>query len=137
MLVAITEVNMWEREKWTYILDVEKQGAQVLNWLNIFVKFAGKQFEIDSSAAKGNTEVFASSNYWVKFYDRYEKNERGNVVLVQGKERLIMNGKPNYKSAGLMLNKSISAARMKSAMIKMRDKGENNLYKNFESLFLK
>ena len=70
MLVAITEVNMWEREKWTYILDLDKQGAQVMNWLNIFVKFAAKQFEKDASAAKGQTEVFAASNYWVKFYDK-------------------------------------------------------------------
>lgn len=132
--MAVTEINMWEREKWTYILDVEKQGAKILNLLNIFIRCADKQFEKDKEGAAG--ALFAASKYSLKFYDTHE-TESGYLVLVAGKDRLIMNGKPNYKSGGMFLEKKISLSRMHSAMVKMRDKGENKLYKDFESLFLK
>ena len=131
----ITEVNCWEREKWNYILDLEKQSGEALNWLFIFERLAREQFEKDKKNA--TSEVFASSNYWIKFYDRYEVGNDGYLKLINGDSTLIMNGDTNYKSAGLMLDKVIIPRKMKGAMQEMRDKKTNRLYKNFEYVLTK
>lgn len=136
MLIKVTETNMWEREKWTYVLDVEKLGGSILNHLMIFVRCANAQFDKESSDAKGNSEVFASSRYHLEFYDSLIQEQGKDPILVNKTCKLHLNSRGNYKEGGIYLDKKISSARLKSAMIQMRDKKENKLYKNFESLFL-
>lgn len=146
MLIKITETNMWEREKWSYILDLSKQDSSSINYLMIFIRVANEQFEIDKENAKKNgLNYYASSRYSFTFFDSYIIEEsiilkNPYVVLLDKthKKQFVLNNNDNgYKIGGLMLDKIISNAKMKSAMIAMRDKKQNKLYKSFEDVFLK
>lgn len=125
---------MWEHEKWTYVLDAEKVGAGTLNMLMIFVRLANAEFDKMQKAAGNN--LFAASRYFMEFYDSMENDGKYNI-LVNKEHRLCLNGGGGYKSGGVYLERRISPRRAKSAMVAMRDRSENVLYKDFESLFLK
>lgn len=135
LLLKITEVNAWERERWTYVLDANLQGGYVLNNLMIFVRLANEDFKKQYDAAPSN-KMFAGSKYFFEFYDSIEFG-KSSPVLVNEKTKLYLNGKGNYKEGGIYLDKKISPARIRSAMVAMRDQKKNKIYKQFESLFLK
>lgn len=143
MFLVVIERNMWENESWSYVLDVSKQDASSLNFLMIFVRLANIQFDVDKENARknGHPRCFASSRYSFEFFDSYESQEYADytrVVLKHKNCNLSTGSKPNgYKTGGLMLDKVISNAKIKSVMIGMRDKKENRMYKGFESIFLK
>lgn len=134
MLIAITEINAWERERWTYVLDLDKQDGEVINNLMIFIRVANKYFE---EASKNSQQgLFAASKYAFKFYNSLDMS-KSHPSLNNKNSSLIIASEPGYKSHSFDLDLVISAKRMKSAMIRMRDKSTNDLYKNFDSLFLK
>ena len=144
MILAITEQNAWENESWTYVLDVEKQDASSLNFMMIFVRLANIQFEVDRENAKknGHPRNFASSRYSFNFYDSYSTEDypdrRTRILLTHKNVNMVASTKPDgYNVGGIMLDRVISNAKVKSAMIGMRDKKENRIYKDFESIFLK
>lgn len=134
MLIAITEFNAWENERWTYVLDMEKQDGEVLNNLMIFIRVANKHFE----EVKENTSerLFAASRYNFRFFASLDTSNK-RPVLRNKKHTLVLNGSASYNSDSYDLNNVISPLRMKSAMLRMRDKQINDVYKNFNSLFLK
>lgn len=151
MIIAITESNAWERERWTYVLDISKQDSEALNHLIIFIKCANEYF--DKVKAQDEKQpppvayhpifnpypirVFAASKYWFKFYGSLDMTGKTpRLRSTTPGATLVMNGSRGYNSNSYDLTKVISPRRMKSAMQKMRDKGENIIYKNFESLFL-
>jgi hypothetical protein len=106
MLLVITEFNAWERERWSYILDANKQGAYVLNQLSLFCEMARRDFqEVEANAPYTNPDffgrrckLFAASRYWLRYYDEYELNKHGQPVMKQhGGSSLVMNGSGGYK----------------------------------------
>lgn len=152
MLIKVTEANHWEHERWSYILDADLQGAQVINDLLSFIRLCNEETAKIKKAVHDDPnhpwvtdmfqrpmyKLFAASTYSMRFYDRLEEHpERGYPVLISNKSKLHMNGGTSYKTAGAMLNKRISPARIYSALIAIRDHKENKLYKSFEDLFLK
>jgi len=140
MLLKITERNAWEREAWSHIISIDKQDSQALNHLMIFTRLANQQFELAKEAASkaGHGSMFAASRYSVDFYDGVEESERSfRLKNKKGPDMIVSKGNSNYKSNEMFLNRQISSAKMKSAMVTMRDKKENVLYKGFESVFLK
>lgn len=151
MILAITESNAWEREKWIYVLDINKQDSEALNHLVIFIRLANEYFDKQKVASDKNpppvpyhpifnrhpVRVFAASKYWFKFYKEVDLSKTNpRLVGTNSGSSLIVNSDPGYNSHSFDTSMIISPRRMKSAMIKMRDKGENVLYKNFDSLFL-
>jgi hypothetical protein len=134
MLIAITEFNAWENERWTYVLDMEKQDGEVLNNLMIFIRVANQHFE--DVKEKSTERLFAASRYNFKFYNKLDVSDK-YPVLRNKKGALVMNSSSGYNSNSYDLSLIISPLRMRSTMIRMRDKQENDLYKNFDSLFLK
>jgi len=147
MLIAITEHNSWENERWTYVLDLNKQDGQTINNLMIFVRLANEHWEIANDDApvpdrssiftRHTPKLFAASKYWIKFYDAVEEDEKGAVVLRNYKgDGLRLGRGGGYKSNKVDLNAVISPKKMLSAMISMRDRDKNSLYKNFDSVFL-
>ena len=135
MLLAITESNAWERERWTYVIDIELQDSEALNHLMIFIKFANDHFEqLKESAGE---RLFAASKYWVKFYSRLDTTRGYTCLVASSGSTLIMNGDKGYKGDCFDLRKMISPRRMKAAMQRMRDKGGNDLYKNMDHIFLR
>lgn len=134
MLIAITEFNAWENERWTYVLDMEKQDGEVLNNLMIFIRVANLHFE---EIRKSTTNrLFAASRYNFRFYKELDVSEK-YPVLRNKNGALVMTRTAGYNSNSYDLNLVMSSSRMKSAMLRMRDKNENDLYKNFDSVFLK
>lgn len=140
MYIVITESNAWEREKWNYAIDISKQNAEVLNYLVIFVNFANKYFEKAKEDAPvapfGGGKIFAASKYWFKFYDEIDLTGDYPVGKFKTGGSMGFNGKPGYNNNSFDLELVISPKKMYSAMITMRDKNENILYKNFDSVFL-
>jgi len=140
MLIAITERNMWENESWTYVVDGDKQDAASINFLITFSVLANKKFEEDKQQANrnGHPRCFASSCYNIRFFDSFEDRGGGRISLKnKGMNLIIGNGDSSYTSFGLRLDRVISNAKIKSAMVHLRDKNNNKLYKEFESVFLK
>jgi len=134
MLISITEFNAWENERWTYVLDMEKQDGEVLNNLMIFIRIANQHFEEVKGASA--YRIFAASRYNFKFYKSLDLTKK--LPCLQNKNSaLIMASDPGYNSHSFDLSVVVSAKRVKSAMLAMRGKNENILYKNFDSLFLK
>lgn len=134
MLIAITEFNAWENERWTYVLDMGKQDGEVLNNLMIFIRVANQHFE--GVKEKASERLFAASRYNFRFYNELDTSKK-YPVLRNKNGALVMSSTSGYNSNSFDLNLVISPSRMKSAMLRMRDKQENDLYKNFDSLFLK
>lgn len=134
MLIAITEYNAWEHEKWTYVLDMDKQDGEVLNTLMIFIRVANKYFE--EAKSKSEQGLFAASKYSYKFYTRIDLTSK-HPCLENKNRSLIIASEPRYNSHSFDLSAVISSKKMISAMKRMRDKQMNDLYKNFTSLFLK
>lgn len=136
MLIAITEHNAWENEKWMYVLDLDKQDGEVINCLMIFIRMANEEF--DKIKNSTTHRLFAASRYTFKFYNELDlsKNQAHlrNKTLGAG---LVLNGNSAYQSNSFDLNLIISSKRMKSAMLSMRDKKDNIIYKSFQSLFMK
>lgn len=120
MILRITEVNSWEQERWSYYIDTEKQSCGAMNALMVFIRVANRGYEEVKEAA-GN-HIFAASRYDFAF---------------TSKNKIPTRFSGSYKSGGDYTDAVISPARMKSAMVTMRDKRENKLYKGFESIFLK
>lgn len=152
MLLAITESNSWERERWTYIFDTSLQDAAVINELALFCEMANKESNkikdkvmtdpdhpwVTDMFGRQLYKLFATSFYRMRFYDSYEVNEEhGYPILIEGTRKTHMNSQTNYKDAGLMLDRRISPSRLHSAIVTMRGKQQNKLYKNFESVLLK
>lgn len=140
MLIKITERNMWERESWSHVLDVNRQSGQALNHLLIFVRLANARFEEAKESAKraGHGSMFAASRYDVQFYETHETDERSLRLKNEGGSTLVISkSNSNYKNNALDLKGKISPAKIKSAMIAIRDKKENRLYKSFEDVLLK
>lgn len=148
MILKITEANAWENERWSYAIDVSKQDAETINWLMIFVRCANSVYDkAKESAITQNfggpfsrpIKIFAASKYWFDFWDGIaDEFEDGELSLYRmvGKKRThttIRGG--YYKSGGNFTDKKLSFAKVKSAAVTMRDKGENKLYKDFESAF--
>lgn len=153
MLLVITERNAWEQEAWSYVLDITKQEAAAVDYLMKFVKLANEEHSKASKDAYAEQAkqmrsmgglalfmrgpaVFASSGYSINFYDKYEQRVSGNICVMRTGSSMHI-GASSYKNAGLMLDAKISVAKMKSALTTIREKKENKLYKNFESVFLK
>lgn len=134
MLIAISEINSWEREKWTYVLDIDKQDGEVLNNLMIFIRVANKHF--DEVKETSPNKFFTASRYSYKFYNSIDLTHK-HPRLINKNSSLIIASDPGYNSHSFDLDLVISRQRMKSAMIRMRDKQINDLYKNFDGLFLK
>lgn len=134
MILKITECNYWEREKWHYLIDIEKQEAYAINELFIFLRLAMKEFEKIKSE-NPNMDCLAISNYQYTFYDNSEITDN-KTILIRKNSKLHMNMHSDYKSSNFNLDKIISTKRIHSAMISIRDKKENKLYKNFEYIFL-
>lgn len=134
MLIAISEYNAWENEKWTYVLDMDKQDGEVLNHLMIFIRVANKHF--DEIKATASSRLFAASYYHYKFYNSIDLTNK-HPRLQNKNSSLIIASDPGYNSHSFDLDLVIAPSRMKSAMVRMRDKQTNDLYKNFNSLFLK
>jgi len=134
MLIAITEFNAWENERWTYVLDMEKQDGETLNNLMIFIRVANLHFE-DVKGATAH-RLFAASRYNFRFYNELDTSKK-HPVLRNKNGALVMTRTDGYNSNSYDLNLVMSSSRMKSAMLRMRDKNENDLYKNFDSVFLK
>jgi hypothetical protein len=132
MLIAITEFCAWENERWTYVLDIKKQDGEVLNNLMIFIRVANQYYE--EVKEKSTHRLFAASRYNFRFFNELDTS-KGYPVLRNNKIALVMTGDPGYKSNSFDLSLVISPSRMKSAMLRMRDKQENDLYKNFDSLY--
>lgn len=149
MLIAITEHNAWENERWTYILDLSKQKSSAINSLMIFVRLANEYYQkaredcptnplSGSIFFKHSPKIFAASHYRIKFYDSMiaTSGTRTRLKIDVGEESIITHNHNGYKQAGAMLDAVMSPKKSKSALIAMRDKRENKLYKNFESIFL-
>lgn len=150
MIITVREYNAWENERWTYVFNLEKQSASALNYLMAFVRLANKEFDQIKQYAKNkpvpnyhpifnrhSQTPFAASSYMVCFYDTVE-HKKGGIRLVSEDSAMNLSDNSGYKpSANLMLDRKISIARMKSALIAMRERKHNKLYKNFESVFLK
>lgn len=155
MLVAITEANAWEHERWTYVLDADKQGAEILNLLTVFCRLATKEADKMKEAVTADInhpwvrdmlgrplyKLYAASHYTIRFYDSVEvdaSRDPYRPVLIEGKRKMHFSfGDGGYKNGGLLLNTQISPHRLASAMVGIRDRKENKIYKDFESLFLK
>ena len=142
-LLRITEINTWERERWSYVLTLEKRSSEALNSLMTFIASANKYFDDSYENAPEcrdfmgrGYKVAACSRYTINFYDSIELGGK-YPALVSGKSKLHLNGGGNYKSGGIYLDEIISPKRIKLAKNKMVEKQDNVIYKNFESLFLK
>lgn len=138
MLIAITETNAWEMEKWTYVFDTNNLGASVINNLIVFARMANEEFDKQLALVPKN-QPFAMSRYWVRFYDRLDKGNDGYTRLINQKSTLILNASDyqDYKTGGIFLDRKLSIKRLISACISIRDRQENKIYKNFESLLIK
>jgi len=138
MLLKITERNMWEHEAWSHIVDIDKQEGQVMNHLMIFVRLANACCDKakEDAVKAGHGQYFAASRYSVDFFDSHEVTDR-SFRLKNRSITHVVTRDSGYKSSELLLDRKISPAKMKSAMKYMRDKKQNVLYKNFESVFLK
>ena len=145
MLIRITEINAWEQEKWSYVFDMNKQNASALNHLMVFIRLANAEFDIikeNTATPKSSIpfyrpiKLFAATKYTFEFYDSVEVDEKGYIILTNNSGRLHIGNNNGYKSSGVYLDTIISPRKALSAKLKMRDKKENILYKNFEHLFL-
>lgn len=130
---------MWEREAWSHIVDLDKQDGQALNHLLIFIRLANVQFdEVKQAATKaGHGNMFAASKYDVQFFESCETTDRSIRLKNKSGNTLVVSKASGYKNSELNLDRKISPAKMKSAMIAARDKKQNTLYKSFDSVFLK
>lgn len=136
MLLVITEHNSWENESWKYLLDLDKQDGEALNDLMIFIRLANEYHE---EVKKSVTHrLFAASKYSFKFYNKIDTSGK-YPRLINNKigGGLIVTSNPGYHSHSFNLDNKLSSKRMRSAMLAIRDKKDNILYKNFDSLFLK
>ena len=150
MLLRITEYCAWENEKWSYIIDLDKQKGAAINYLMIFIRCANQHFDEAKVSAerqggglpyhfmynRNPRTPFAASKYSFDFYDGIVE-EKKRTILVNSDHRLVMSNRSGYYNlTNIMTNRKISPAKMKSAMIAMRDKGQNKLYKTFDTIFL-
>lgn len=136
MLIAITEFNTWENERWMYILDMDKQDGGTLNDLMIFIRLANAEF--DKIKESASSRLFAASRYTFKFYNKLDLSKRyPRLINNNAGAGLIICSDPGYNSHSFDINTVLSSKKTRSAMLRMRDKRENDLYKNFNSLFLK
>src|ERR1044072_6329293 len=95
MLIAITEFNAWENERWTYVLDMKKQDGEALNNLMIFIRVANKHFEeIKESTSE---RLFAASRYKFRFLNGLDISKK-HPVLRNKNTSLLMNGDGAYRS---------------------------------------
>jgi hypothetical protein len=137
MLIVITEYCAWENERWKYILDLDKQDGGALNDLMIFIRLANIEFEKVKEMAHKHG-IFAASRYTFKFYEQIDLTGKYPRLLNKKEGAgLIIASDPGYHSHSLNIDNILSSKRVKSAMVSMRDKRNNILYKNFDSLFLK
>lgn len=152
MIIAITEHNAWENERWTYILDMSKQKAEAINYLMIFIRLANEYYQEVRENCPPNPlsghifmrhcpKIFAASHYRIEFYDSVIASAGTRTRLSLGTGEVSLPTSCNgYKSAGLMLYEVISPKKAKSALVAIREKNikkkRNLLYKNFESIFL-
>lgn len=144
MILAITEINAWEHERWTYILDLLAQDADTVNKLYMFAKAADTLFKEASASRKRASDLFAASKYWIRLYDSVEPHERnGGFVRLcnkKGRTSLQVNVDPQnggYKGNYLLLDTVLSPLKVKQAWTAIVKKKENLCYKNVEFLFLK
>lgn len=150
MLLKVTEYCAWENEKWSYIIDLNNQQAASINFLMIFIRVANKYFELAKKDAQAQPlalsyhpifnrhprNPFAASSYSYEFYDSMEEKS-GRITLISSDGVMSMSSGSGYNQfTNLMTDRKISVAKMKSAMIAMRDKNENKLYKSFDRIFL-
>jgi hypothetical protein len=130
MIFVITEHNRWENEKWHYAFDPFKQDCGAINLLISFINIANKKFEEVSSEMKGY-RCFAASRYSINFYESIEIQE-DCVRLVNNKSSLYCRLSGDYTASDWSLNLKLSPRKIKAARDKIRDKGENVLYKSFK-----
>ena len=150
MLLRITEYCAWENEKWSYIIDLDKQNGAAINYLMIFIRCANSHFDEVKlqSEQKGGPLTrhflfnrnprtpFAASKYSFDFYDSIDQRS-SRATLINIDHSLVLSNKSGYNnSTNIMTDRKISPAKMKSAMVAMRDKGQNKLYKTFDTIFL-
>jgi hypothetical protein len=136
MLLKITERNSWEQASWSHIIDVSKQDAQAVNDLLRFIRLANSKYDEIKKEMAGS-RYFAASYYQAEFYDSHDEDEH-RIMLRKRKTRSIMvvHKSAAYKDNELSLDHKISTRKIKSAVLAMK-RGDNVLYKNFESVFLK
>jgi hypothetical protein len=137
MILQITEYCKWENERWGYLITLEKQPTIALTHLFIFMRLANDLYKhIEDNAT---TDLFAASNYHVAFFDKAEKEEEDNrIVLINSSHRIACRlEEGGYQSrTNVLLDKIISPAKVKSFMLAIRDKQENHIYKNFYGIFV-
>lgn len=151
MILKITEYCAWENERWSYLIDLNKQEGAVLNLLMIFIRLANAYYETANDEAQRQPMAlayhpifnphprnpFAASKYNFEFYDSLEETKRG-IKVVNSNGSLWLSDHVGYHSAtNLMLDRKISIAKIKSAVISIRKRKTNSLYKSFDSIFLK
>lgn len=136
MLLVITEYCSWENERWKYLLDLEKQDGEALNDLMIFIRLANDKF--DKVKKEATHVIFAVSRYSFKFYNKIDASGKYPRLINNKKGAgLIICSEPGYNSHSFDLNNRLSSKRTRSAMLAIRDKGQNILYKDFDSILLK
>lgn len=150
MLLKITEYCAWENEKWSYVIDMDKQDACAINYLMIFIRVANAHFEIAKEESQSQPPAlpyhalfnrnprnpFAASRYNYQFYDSMEEKS-GRVILIKSDSTMSLSDGAGYNNfTNIMTDRKISSFKMKSAMLSMRDKNENKLYKVFDNVFL-
>jgi hypothetical protein len=148
MILKITEYCAWENERWSYIIDLSKQEAAAINSLMIFIRCANAEFEKAKEEADKQPPAipyhflfnshprnpFAASRYSFDFFD--SADEKKMQLRCVGRTVSLSDNVGYQAATNFMLDRKISLARMKSAMIAMRDKKQNKLYKVFDSIFL-
>jgi hypothetical protein len=148
MILKVTERCAWENESWSYFIDLSGQSAEAINFLMIFIRCANAHFEKVKEATDKQPPAlkphflfnrhprnpFAASRYTFEFYDAADEKE---FELKRGRTRIHISERSGYHNFNnFRIDRKISIARMKSAMISMRDKKENKLYKSFDRIFL-
>jgi len=151
MLIKVSEFCAWENERWSYVFDLEKQEAEAINYLMIFIRLANQHFEKVKEEAESKPPpipyhilfnprplyVFAASKYSLEFYDSIEQKENSVRLIKSGGGLSMRNGSGYNDFTNIMIDRKISIARMKSAMVSIRGKKkENKLYKRFDNIFL-
>lgn len=102
----------------------------------IFIRLANERFE--KVKAEATHTIFAASKYTFKFYNRIDTAGKYPRLINNKKGAgLVICSDPGYHSHSFNLDNKLSPKRTRSAMLAVRDKDKNILYKDFDSIFLK
>lgn len=120
-----------------FFFNLEDQDASTINNLMNFIRLANEDFEKAKNNAKSGIpdmfgrrlKYFAAERYHMRFFDDVQEDTYNDYVLINRDIHLHSNA---YDFRG-----SIISHRKLKGIINEIKKGENRLYKQFDSLFLK